>query len=502
MSQSPGVSTRSFLIAGVSAAIVGTAVITPANAPASHQAKVTAAAVQLTSLASGFEGVVNGVEGIFNNLAQVGSGIQATINGIQATIDHVASLPDGVQATIKNSYNNAERWPAYGADLAQFSLAVIPGLWWAAPGIGLSYHTAEPLVRAGAYSFADLVGLDPAQFRRDISDGISTSAKNAATYGKAWADSFVPVPPLPDYPTPPSVLSAAALPAASTATVATPRAAAVTSGIENAIKNTYNAVEPWVAWGFQLAQWGMGFVPGLWWVAPGVSLAYFSIEPLVQAGVYTVADVLGLNFAQIGPDIQQGIQQSVQNFVNYGLAWLGSLIPFPPLPPFPPRPGASVAAAGTLRAAAAISVTEGAAAETAPDVIPAEDSGPVGDGASKSDTSAAQHTAPAVETETPSASTSNAPADAVAPVVDGTIPGPETVAPQTESATPPVETVTVAGPEIQAPTPGAEVKAPATSEASAPSRGAIRGHRVPAAQSDNAGAGNSAKVERPGGSSR
>lgn len=139
--------------------------------------------------------------------------------------------------------------------------------------------------------------------------------------------------------------------------------AAATTGVESFIKNTYNAIEPWVAWGFQLAQWAMGFIPIVWWVAPGVSLAYYTIEPLVQAGVYTFADVLGLNFSQIGPDIRSGIQQSWQNFVNYGLAWIGSLIPLPPLPPFPPRPFASVpvksiAASRAAAAAAAVVADE------------------------------------------------------------------------------------------------------------------------------------------------
>jgi hypothetical protein len=152
-----------------------------------------------------------------------------------------------------------------------------------------------------------------------------------------------------------------AAPAASTDTLgsASPTAAAV-GGAESFIKNTYNAVEPWVAWGFELAQWAMGFVPILWWVAPGIDLAYFTIEPLVQAGVYAFADVVGLNFAQIGPDITAGIKQSVNNFFQYAWNWITSIVPFPPLPPFPPRPGASV----SLRAAAATRSVAAAAIAT------------------------------------------------------------------------------------------------------------------------------------------
>ena len=61
---------------------------------------------------------------------------------------------------------------------------------------------------------------------------------------------------------------------------------AATAPIEAAIKNTYNAVEPWAAYGAELAQWALGFVPVGWWIAPGISLAYFTAEPLVQDPVF------------------------------------------------------------------------------------------------------------------------------------------------------------------------------------------------------------------------
>lgn len=498
MNQTPMVSARSFLIAGMSAAVVGAAVVTPVSAPALRPVKITTEAVQLASIRSGLEGIVE-------NLAHVGAGIDGIFTSLTATVTHVLSIPDGAQAAIKNSYDNAEGWSGYAADMATFSLGLIPGLWWGARGIPLAYNTAEPLLRAGVYSFADIVGLDPVQFARDISAGISTSSENAATYSKAWADSLVRVPTLPPYPVPPSALatadSAAALPAASTPDVAAPQAAAVTSGIENAIKNTYNAVEPWVAWGFQLAQWGLAFVPGLWWVAPGISLAYYSIEPLVQAGVYTLADVLGLDFAQIGPDIQQGIQQSVQNFVNYGLAWIQSLIPFPPLPPFPPRPGAAVAAAGSLRAAAAIGAVDAPAAAT--DVTAAKDEAPVADGAKQTedaDAPAPEGANPATESRAPALDETAAAPEAVAPEsidpdTKGSTPtAEETVPPTAESTAPVAETVT---PAVTAP--GAQ--SPAAGEPAQPSRGARLGHRTPAGKAD-AGTGDSAKAVRPGASSR
>lgn len=148
-------------------------------------------------------------------------------------------------------------------------------------------------------------------------------------------------------------------------TVAAPAVALTSLGTD--IKAIYNAVEPWAAYGAELATYALGFVPGLWWVAPGIDLAYFTIEPLVQAGVYSFADLVDLDFAQIPIDINAGINESLDNFVTYGLAWIGSLVPIPPLPPLPPRPFASVgspaASSRTAATAASLPVAEAVTAE-------------------------------------------------------------------------------------------------------------------------------------------
>ena len=129
----------------------------------------------------------------------------------------------------------------------------------------------------------------------------------------------------------------------------------------------YTAIQPWVAYGFELADYALSFVPGLWWIAPAVDLAYFTAQPLVEAAVYSFAALIDGNWTLIGPIVQAGIQNSVTNFIDYGIAWIGSLVPLPPLPPFPPFPGAAVkapAAAPTVTARNAARVA--AAAATAP----------------------------------------------------------------------------------------------------------------------------------------
>lgn len=116
-----------------------------------------------------------------------------------------------------------------------------------------------------------------------------------------------------------------------------PQAVPLTSA-GSVIINTFDALEPWVAYGFELADYALSFVPGLWWIAPAIDLAYFSIEPLVQAGVYSFAYLIDGQFADIGPTLALGVQEAVDNFIFFGIAWIGSLIPLPPLPPLPPIP--------------------------------------------------------------------------------------------------------------------------------------------------------------------
>ncbi|BBZ77226.1 hypothetical protein MANY_25630 [Mycolicibacterium anyangense] len=145
-------------------------------------------------------------------------------------------------------------------------------------------------------------------------------------------------------------------PAAATTTIAgssTPQAAATASATSagSVIINAYNAIEPWVAYGFALGQYALGFIPGLWWLAPGISLAYYTVEPVVQSLVYSFAYLIDGNWGAIGPELAAGLNQAAVNFVNYGLAWIGSLVPLPPLPPFPPLPGAALTSPAAAAAA-------------------------------------------------------------------------------------------------------------------------------------------------------
>ena len=183
----------------------------------------------------------------------------------------------------------------------------------------------------------------------------------------------------------PVAAAAASSPKPAAAVVAPTANAAATGSLGNAIINTYDALEPWVAWGFELADWALSFVPGLWWIAPAIDLAYFTAEPIVQSLVYSFAYLIDGQPALIGPTIQAGLTQAADNFATYAFYWLYSLVPLPPLPPFPVFPVASVAPAGAsvagraMRAAAAVAAPA-AQVETATDTATdtqAPDAGPL-----------------------------------------------------------------------------------------------------------------------------
>ncbi len=150
----------------------------------------------------------------------------------------------------------------------------------------------------------------------------------------------------------------------------TPTASQIVPTASNPITEAYDSAEPWVAYGFEVIDYALSVVPGLWWIAPGVDLAYFSIEPLVQATVYSASYVLFGQFDQIPPAINNGFQEAASNFAEYGLAWIGQLIPVPPIPPFPPLPGAS--AKGPPASSAAVPKRSAAAHATSPQTSTSE----------------------------------------------------------------------------------------------------------------------------------
>ena len=111
---------------------------------------------------------------------------------------------------------------------------------------------------------------------------------------------------------------------------------------EDAIKNTYVAIEPWVHYGFQIAQYAVGWIPWVGWLAPQIDIFYHFGERIVRSLVFNSADWLwgplpfGVGLANVARDSWNSLVQLGKDQWNF---WL------PPLPPLPP--GTQLAATPT-----------------------------------------------------------------------------------------------------------------------------------------------------------
>ncbi|MFN8068281.1 MAG: hypothetical protein U0R77_05720 [Mycolicibacterium insubricum] len=96
------------------------------------------------------------------------------------------------------------------------------------------------------------------------------------------------------------------------------------------IMDAYNAIEPWVAWGVDLAAWAIGWVPWVGLLSYPIRVVYYTGEPIVESLFQVAQDVVKLNFSNIPSALVDGVVQAATNFI-YQIA--------PPLPPgFPSLP--------------------------------------------------------------------------------------------------------------------------------------------------------------------
>ena len=165
----------------------------------------------------------------------------------------------------------------------------------------------------------------------------------------------------------------AARPAAAAGAVADPSVvAAATGSAGEAIINIFNAVEPFVQYGFELTAWAAGYLPWpIGWLGQQINIAYNTGEPIVQALVYSFAYLIDGQFDLIGPTLAFGFNLAVTNFVQGEINWVLSFLPpLPPLPPPPPFPTAAVASRAAVSGPAAASIA--APAPTRAEVVVTE----------------------------------------------------------------------------------------------------------------------------------
>lgn len=147
----------------------------------------------------------------------------------------------------------------------------------------------------------------------------------------------------------------------------------VGNSLSSGIKNIYNAVEPWVEWGFELAAYAVGWVPWVGWLSPQIMIFYYLGERIVQSITFNIADWIGgsVSFVQGLRNVAVDTINSFIYFANDQLAfWL------PPLPPIPPIGGnllttAQPPALSVMGARTAVQVPAGVG--TAPDEVTEEE---------------------------------------------------------------------------------------------------------------------------------
>ncbi|CAN5597062.1 hypothetical protein BH10ACT9_BH10ACT9_32150 [soil metagenome] len=111
-----------------------------------------------------------------------------------------------------------------------------------------------------------------------------------------------------------------------------PGPAPAATNINQAIKNIYNAAEPWVRYGFELAGYAVGWVPYVGWLSGQVMIFYNFGERIVRSITFNLDDWIfgplpfGEGLANVARDSWDALVQLGVDQWNF---WL------PPLPPLP-----------------------------------------------------------------------------------------------------------------------------------------------------------------------
>ena len=111
-----------------------------------------------------------------------------------------------------------------------------------------------------------------------------------------------------------------------------PSAAPTAFEFEDAIINTYHAIEPWVRYGFEVATYAVGWVPWVGWLSPQIMIFYNFGERIVESLVVNSANWLWgpLPFGEgVGNIARDSWDALVQLGIDEWNFWL------PPLPPLP-----------------------------------------------------------------------------------------------------------------------------------------------------------------------
>ena len=117
----------------------------------------------------------------------------------------------------------------------------------------------------------------------------------------------------------------------------TPQFPPVVAGnsLGSTIKNVYNRVEPWVQWGFEIAEWAVDWIPWVGWLAPQVMIFYHFGERIVRSITFNIADWIdhAITFRE---GLRNVAVDTVNSFIQLGYdEWDFFFWFLPPLPPLP-----------------------------------------------------------------------------------------------------------------------------------------------------------------------
>jgi len=110
----------------------------------------------------------------------------------------------------------------------------------------------------------------------------------------------------------------------------------------------YWAIQPWVQYGFDLAEYVVGWIPVVGLFAPQITIAYAFIQPIVEGVVYSTAYLLQGVWG-LGEALANVVSATVNSFGNLIVNEINWVLSFlPPLPPLPPfkllaKPATSIA---------------------------------------------------------------------------------------------------------------------------------------------------------------
>lgn len=171
------------------------------------------------------------------------------------------------------------------------------------------------------------------------------------------------------------------------------------NSISSGIKNVYNAVEPWVQWGFEVAEYAVGWIPVVGWLSPQIMIFYNLGERIVRSITFNIADWIGGSVSFL-----QGLRNVARDTINSFIYFANDELAFflPPLPPIPPIGGALAAATAEPTALKLATATDTSDAGTEPTT--ADTVTKVGTVTEETKTPAAEPvkvTEPAVTEETP-----------------------------------------------------------------------------------------------------